>query len=293
MNAKIVTVHSLRHFLPSAFALFTALLYGAVSCSTPAGPEPIDARPFVFRVSVKDGFGMPLSGIRVSAWNALSVTSLGKRTAVPTTLAQTTVGIVAPTPGRATLILSEFNGVPLDTLVDRQVLAAGTYAISFSVNPAVGTRVYLCRLAVVDTATGNEIHNSEITMVLWQPDAAIAILGWTDAQGIVEISDAALFPNVLDLPMLFETLNNSTPVGTFLVTDTVTVYLKDTTANRTTDFTTVISKGINSVNVVWTDPMTAGRTVRRPRPGQTISIHRISGRAAGWQLLQNYPNPFN
>jgi hypothetical protein len=179
------------------------------------------------------------------------------------------------------------------TVQDR-VSAPGLYSVNLSLRNSYGVRVYRCRFTAADTATGAVLFRDSIQVVLWQPDPAVAVVGFSSAGGIVESSDSLLFPSIFDLPPFIRTdATGPTPLGTFTIPDSCTITLTDTLYGRSAVYGRRITPGSNTFILTWNPsgvvPLMAGPgSDERPIPARFSTFPSVE-----WRLSQNYPNPFN
>lgn len=269
------------------------------SCKDDSTSPKLD-EGFSVKITVKNSSGIPVSGLRISSWNHLSLPPLGinKSSSETYELQKSSSTIVFAVPVRSyiNLILYEADRTPLDTIVNEQK-EAGLYSCTWSINAQKPTRVYKHRMTAKDTS-GVYLFTDSSYALLWQPDAEVSILGWTQQNGTFETKDKLLFPNSLNLPPLIHTSENGPePLRTFSIRDTVTIVLTDTATHRQMTFVENIRKdGENNIQLVW-NPTLAKEWLPKEHSieyKQTIIRSRQSSiKNFDWKLYQNYPNPFN
>jgi len=254
---------------------------------------------FSVKISVKNSNGNPVAGLRISSWNHLSLpVSLNNKSIISNfnpLKSTATIHFALPIKSFAELLVFETNGTLIDTLWKQQ-LQPGLYSCSWSINNQKPTRVYKYRLTAKDGG-GAYLFRDSSYAVLWQPDADISILGWTDQNGSFETKDKLLFPNVIDLPpLIYTNVNGPDSLGIFSIRDTVTIVLSDTATHQSITFVKVINPGIeNDIQLVWNTSLTTQNIPIEKSLTRDVIIRTISriGKLWDWKLYQNYPNPFN
>jgi hypothetical protein len=167
------------------------------------------------------------------------------------------------------------------------------HTLSLRVN--VGTRVYVCRLTVTDTSTAAVAFRDSIYVTLWQPDPALAFLGYTGTTGAFEMKDSLAFPHLLSLPQMLRTDVSPTVIGTFSFPDSVNIVLTDTSSSQSLTVAQKIVHGANAVAITWNPGLQKISVL----PSATLSAGAVSMDSSvvhvptQWKLYQNYPNPFN
>jgi len=291
--------------------LTAALIFS--SCQHETDPvRPGDE--FYLRISVATPDGAAVPGIRISAWNRLSfgaLSTMKRSSSLRVNPGSTSFGFDLKSVCRATFTIFDLNDKLVRTLFDATA-NAGRYALIWDARDAqaapVRTGVYKCRFAVRDTSSGAPVFQDSIYAVLWQPDPAVSVLGWTSATGRFETKETLWFPNLYDLPLLIATLETDpTPVGSFTLLDTISIVLTDTTTNRQQYFQSVVKDGANDFELVWNPPAAralaparaqhfySGNSPATPASPDSVVLLSIVGIVLppDWRLHQNYPNPFN
>jgi hypothetical protein len=252
---------------------------------------------FSVKISVKDTVGNPVAGLRISAWNHLSlpIIRFPKSGTLEPQKSTCTIDFAIPISSEAELSVFEADGKFIETLWHQQ-FEAGLYQCNWSTNKQLPTRVYKYRLTAKDTS-GAYIFKDSSYAVLWQPDADISILGWTSNDGAFNTTDKLLFPNTLQLPQLiFTEVFGPDSAGTFTIRDTVTIVLTDTSTHKSISFNHVIKNDIeNKIDLLW-NPNLAKQTSTEKisfSPMVKKSQIKLDGVPDKFKLYQNYPNPFN
>jgi hypothetical protein len=255
---------------------------------------------FSLTITAEDTLAQPVPGLRISAWNALAgVFSPGTESEAgpsPGPFAVSTIGFDVATPARVVLSIFDLDNSPVAIVFDQNLSNTGSYLVQWSIHQNVPTRVYTCRLIAQDTATSTVLFHDSIYAVLWQPDPGIAMLGWTSPLGTFETHDSLLFPNVLSLPPMVQTNSSGpTPLGTFGISDSVTVVLADTSTHRSQTYQRAITRGENTVKLRWapSGPATTPGAASKVRSQLDHRVRFDAKVHASWALRQNYPNPFN
>ncbi len=97
-------------------------------------------------------------------------------------------------------------------------------------------------LVVRDTAFG----------IFWSDDPARTIVGQTDSDGALVVSDIRLFPSLFDLPTLLVADTMYPYEGSqFIFSDSVTVHVRDTSTGEFKEQRFLLMLGPNEVTVVW------------------------------------------
>jgi hypothetical protein len=252
---------------------------------------------FSVKISVKDPSGNPVAGLRISAWNHLSLPpfEISKSEILEPQKSTSTIIFAVPEKSYIDLIVSQADGTPLDTLAN-ELKEAGLYSYNWSTNKQLPTRVYKYRLTAKDTS-GAYIFKDSSYAVLWQPDADISILGWTSNDGGFNTTDKLLFPNTLQLPkLIFTEVFGPDSAGTFTIRDTVTIVLTDTSTHKFISFSHVIKNDIeNKIDLLWNPNLAKQTSSENFQHSSAIikSWRRPDGVPDKFKLYQNYPNPFN
>ena len=271
---------------------------GSLSCrSDSTGPGKEAQAPFSLTITVKDGSGTPRQGLRISASNQITFSSLSKRgdpaPAIP--LATTMVGFEAASPAWVDLTVLDLDDHLVSSLLSHHGVNPGRYVSAMQITGQFPTRVYKCRLVARDTATGATILRDSIFAVFWQPDASVSILGWTGANGTLQTGDSLMFPHLLSLPALIHTDATGTQIGTFTLSDSVVFTITDTAAQTSQVVTASIKPGANTLQIVW-NPSARSMPGIRPVPIPFYDVREVTspeGTNFIWKLEQNYPNPFD
>jgi hypothetical protein len=258
---------------------------------------------FQFKISVKDAAGNPVNGLRVSAWDVLSIDNLLKKASgtnqlnkTEMTYAVSTLNFSIAANAYVSLTVHNLRNNEVDTLFER-VGQAGQHAINWAPSFSYPSGVYKILLK----ASNDTIHfQDSIYAVCHTPDPEETVIGWITQNGVFEVADNSLFPNNLDLPTFLQT-NSGGPdvIGTFNYTDSVAVVLTDTSTNKQQWYYVTIGKQKNTFNLIWDpphNPLVSSKQDFHP----ITKIQSIADDTAiveipplKWKLEQNYPNPFN
>jgi hypothetical protein len=288
-----------------AFLLILTVLF-AFSCKdNGTGPILVEDTSFRLKIIVKDAAGNPVSGLRISAWELLSIDNQLSKSSISSQLnkvnkIQAQTSFTFSLAERSYVIFSIFNILDQEVvrLVDAPKLA-GLYKASWNAQSTpsfiVSSGVYKCRLFAKSTSSDSVLFQDSIYAVLHQPDPEVSVLGWTSQSGIFETTNVLHFPNVLDPPILLQT-NSTGPeiMGTFNYIDSVALVLTDSITHNQQRINVIIGKQNNTCELTW-------KPTASPTPsivGNPPILHKTTGVGPisipkTWKLYQNYPNPFN
>jgi hypothetical protein len=304
-----MTIKKQKIILRAFLLFFTGLFF--FSCKD-KGTDPISVEDigFRFKVSVKDNAGNPVNGLRISAWGVLSIENQLNKTSISSQLnkvnkIQAQTSLTFSLAQKAYVIFSIFN------LRDQEIVRltnepklAGLYQVSWNApstpSSVVPPGVYKCRLFAKSTTSDSVLFQDSIYAVLHHFDPEVTVLGWTSQSGIFETTNTLLFPKVLDPPTLLQT-NSTGPeiIETFNYTDSIAVFLTDTTTHKQQLYYLTIGKQTNTFNLTWNPPNNLSVSIKqdfspvtklRSIAADTVIEVRPT---AEWKLYQNYPNPFN
>ena len=273
--------------------LFFAVLF--FSCN-PAAP----VEQFSFRVSVTRSNGDPVPGIRVSAWNHISLPGVQTQAKAsdPDKILQTsTITFAAPEEARVTLSILDLNNTLISHLQDNQLVEPGIQEVSWDAR-LLSNGVYKCSLTAKDTSSSGVLYQDFKYAYRGEIDPALNILGWTSSAGIFETQNKVLFPNLFSLPPLIHTTSTDpAPIDSFTIRDTVTIVLTDTSTHQSMSFERVVQQGINNFELIWEPTIAATQQEHKEQmfliPSSVMVQHRTSSPIPErWKLYQNYPNPF-
>ncbi|MCK9409420.1 MAG: hypothetical protein WCX28_12680 [Bacteriovoracaceae bacterium] len=256
---------------------------------------------FLFRVVVKNSSGAPVQGIRVSAYNDPSIGGFPKYQKVSGSekaMSQSTINYALPRFSRVTLSIYEMDGMLVQQPVLNMPAEAGMYNVSLSINSnTIGTRVYKAVLRVLNDTTQALLFTDSISIVLWQPDASVSVVGYSSNSGVVETGDSLAFPHLLNLPTLTHTTEKDpTPVGEIIIPSQVVITLTDTTTKKSVTFKRTVVHGKNEFGLTWSSAVQpfALSPYLFPNIFHAVKDTSISDVVpTAFRLQQNYPNPFN
>ena len=256
---------------------------------------------FSLTIAVVDSNHNPVPGLVISAWNLMEGVAMGKIEAGPLSPqdveAVSTIGFEVPEVAHVYLGAYDLNDHEVGTIVDLPAAAIGIHKANFSFPGHGGTRVFKCRLVATSNSSGALLFRDSIYAVLWQFDNTLSAIGSTSPQGLFQTRDSLLFPNVLGLPPLVATdATGPTSLGTFRISDSVTIVATDTVANISWAYHRTIKKGKNELQII----LASGALFRPQGARRSITSFVEPADATGaekpsfeWKLEQNYPNPFN
>jgi len=301
------------NIIKSKTILFTFILLSTglflFSCKDKlTDPGLIDNTEFQFIINVKDTKGNPARGLRVSAWGVLSIENQLYKTGVLNQIKKTTK-IQAQTTFTFSLVRDAYVIFSVFNLMDQEVARltnesrpAGLHQVSWDVSTQssiISSGVYKCSIIAKSITSDSVFFQDSIYAVLHQPDPQAAVLGWTSQSGMFETTNRGFFPNVLNPPTLLLT-NSSGPeiAGTFNYTDSVAVFLTDTTTQEQELYYLTIGKQKNTFDLTWNPAPVAppipifSITEKSSKLSDTVTVIPVTTLTT-WKLYQNYPNPFN
>jgi hypothetical protein len=302
---RILTIKRQKIIL-GAFLLFLTGLFFFSCKDRGTNPITVDDTNFHFKIIIKDPAGNAINGLRVSAWGVLSIDNQLYRTSISSQLnkvnkIQAATVLTFSLAKKAYVIFSVFNllNQEIIRLTDEPKLA-GLYTVSWNAQSTpsfiVPSGVYKCRLFAKSTTSDSVLFQDSIYAVLHQPDPQISVVGWTSQSGIFETTNALLFPKVLDPPALLRT-NSTGPniIGTFNYTDSVAVFLTDTTTHKQQLYYLTIGKQTNTFNLTWNPTTSPIFSIAGSLSisSDTLGVEIPTVIPSSWNLYQNYPNPFN
>jgi len=196
-------------------------------------------------------------------------------------------------PALARLTLVDLDGQPDTILFEDVPVVAGTYMVIGHVNRPYGTRVYQCRFTATDTSSDSTLFDASVYAVLWQPDADVAVLGWTGPEGTFQTADSLSFPNILSLPRLVRTgLAGPDSQGILSIPDSIAIALTDTTTDQWQITVHAITDGPNAIQITWA-PDDARAPTRGRHAGDPVVRRLADGIPLEWKLYHPFPIPFN
>lgn len=255
---------------------------------------------FSIKITVTNLSDTPMPGLRISAYNHLSVGLLEKdnhgKGNLSSPQSTSVIGFTLAADAKVFLAIYEHDNKFVTTLLNWENMLEGMNEVEWSNDAHVPTRVYKYRLIAKDTSGTTVLFSDSLHAVLWHPDPDICILGWTSQNGIYETSDMLFFPNVLSLPILYKRDETNNDLGTFSILDSVTIILTDTLTHQSQQFQRVVTKDANDIQLVWNPTLSKQWIPYKSRIAHsrvTIRNKRLSSIHSAWKLFQNYPNPFN
>jgi len=258
--------------------------------------EPIDNNSFNLELQVKDVNGNFLPNVNVSIWSKTGFDQNMKKVS-------SSNNIQAATQMRYDLIQTCFvdlsvynlNEEKKENLVSGQY-EAGAYSFQLDMHEIIGTGVYKCKIITsTDSLKKNILFQDSIYAVLWQPDAMVSLVGKTDSNGKIKITNKLLFPHLYNLPSISYTgPDGPDPIGYFTFSDSVTITLSNESFSKSISYDKVIKEGANNYQLDWT---ITNSKINFPKlnkdKSEIIILKKLSASLINWKLYQNYPNPFN
>lgn len=280
-----------RYFVISVIMMIVIF----VSCSDddkPTGPGNSVDDSFSLSVSVKDASGDPLPDIRISAWNRGPVLGHKATSGYPRSkMPSATISFELADSSYVTLSVYDLNDQLKMTLVD-DTMSAGSHNVSLGLVGAGISQVFRIVLLGEGLTSGIELADTTLAY-LWQPDQAVGIIGYTNAQGRFGTTDSLPFPNLFDLPQLPRSDYRGTVFEPYDISDTVHFVFTDTVADSSMSLDVAITNGPNEFQVLW-DPTDASRG-QKQLIGDGRKLPKSTGAAvqADSVNLFIFPNPFN
>jgi len=243
-------------------ALLGVLLLACSEQSTDPAPPGFSAS-----FQVKTAAGQPVEGLRVSAWSVLSTVPVPPRVATdsssripPPTSFQlyqnypnpfegtTSIRFDMPVLGDYVLRSRTVAGRSIDQWTgDDQ--PAGSYVVDWAPPDTIST-AYWIHLEAGPDATPDYVDS--ICAIAWYPDATHNIIGFTNAQGVVETRDSTRFAHLFGLPDIPRTsAGGPDTIGMIQITDSIKIVVVDTAAASTEFYGRRVSAGHNAFELIW------------------------------------------
>lgn len=229
-----------------------AALTGIGGCDDdPAGPG--DGLPFSFELTVQTAIGAPVRGLEI----ALNVPLLGAgldRAAKAATVAHFCASDLLD----ADLEVYDLDGDLVRTLMKDYPAQPGIHAVVFDGRddlgePILGTAVLDIRLELRSPLDGSLVATDSFRSVLYTGlDAEQRpVLGTTDFQGRIVTTQRRLFPFLYDLGDLIRYDESAESLGTFMISDTVEIFINDPIAHLQAMARFRITDGPNAFTMTW------------------------------------------
>jgi len=171
----------------------------------------------------------------------------------------TRIKIVNPRECLAEIRLYDLDDALFDVVFDA-VSGPGPHLYAYTPQSGellAGTRVLRCEFSARSVVGDTLLFQDSIYVVAYNCDAEGAVLGLTDANGVLELADRLQFPCLYALPsMVFTTADDPQPAATFAVSDTFVVVLSDPVSapGYSQTHEVVVGSGSNSFDLVWDPP---------------------------------------
>lgn len=283
---------------------FMALVVMTGSCAD--DPVEPDGQPdFAFEATVKDTNGAPVSGLQATLFVPLDPPD-GRPEQPSDTASPDKANVLlrfeTPVEARLHIQFLDLLRRPVKDLLD-EVLPAGAHLLAYDGTDEadehlLGTVVLLCRLRAFDPVSHATLFADSTLAVLCTgvDRQQRPSLGTTDAAGVIRSVDPLLFPGIFQLPPLNGVDESGNGTGSFSISDSVQVLLRNPENGMEQTAVLAVGPGINRFDVIW-DPARAATTTR----GNVASLPRAwiepvcpkeaaSPPLWSWML---YPNPFN
>jgi hypothetical protein len=236
------------------------LIFGLIfnSCKK-TSTEPKTNDDFIFKISVANSNNIPVSGLRVSAWNILpfgnqSTQIMKKILNPPVTKIRVDIAVKSAT----SLMIFDLKNNLQTVLID-SIMNAGYWVFEWNGTNTAGDElhsgVYKCKLISRDTINSSILFSDSIYMVLWKaPCTACEYLGYTGSKGEYQTNNSLLFPSLYFLPWIPYIDENNNTFANFRFQDSIIIVLNDTSQNRHQEYRRTIHWGVNQFKLTWDPP---------------------------------------
>lgn len=273
--------------------IFATFLF--VSCSDNS-VDTYNDNSFTIDIKLTNSNGSSLSNVNVSVWSKINYSNIfNKKNENKKINASSTIRFDIPQQCFASMIIYNLNGKIVDKIISK-TLMPGVYASTWSTLNTNG--VYKCKLSASSDTLGNDIlFKDSIYVVINSPDPSVSLIGKTDGNGNIKISNKLLFPHLFNLPLIPHTSADSPQVlGYINFPDTVIIALSDATFSKTRLFDREIKNGLNNISLNVGDSLFNYATQKNNFEDKINQYKLVQDSVvlpSKWTLYQNYPNPFN
>ncbi len=266
-----------------------------VSCSEKS-VEPTEDNTFSIELQVRDTNGNALPNINISIWSILNYSDTLEIVSLPYDIKSVSI-IRYDLLQKCFVDLSIYNldGQKKENLVSGQFVA-GRYILQLFMHEIIGTGVYKCKIITsTDSLKNNILFQDSIYVVLWQPDPVVSLVGITDSNGKLKITDKSLFPFFYKLPSIPHTSETGPcPIGYFTFSDSVVIALSNESFSKTVLFKKEIKDGPNTFLLTWSQNIGKNIQIKATSDSKEyVHFKKLNSTVINWKLYQNYPNPFN
>lgn len=296
-NQLSIQFKNLFKSVPIIIISISVLLY---NCNEQSTEPKNDDTSFSFKVKVVDDSNNPLENMKVGSW--YHPTNLGLNKIIPLKInepnASSTIKFRIKENSIVNMEIYDLDNKRVRILIDDDVKQEGAYEIIINATGLIGS-IYKCVYTAKDTMNTAILYKDSIYATLLYVNEPNTMMGFTNAAGEFESNNKLYFPSLYVLPELIHTGPvDPTPIGTFTISDTITIMITNTITNITSNYIKTIKNGNNEFTLTYPGSSMLQKNInlsdkRKIDHSGKIIINKLSNTAENWELNQNYPNPFN
>jgi hypothetical protein len=210
--------------------------------------NPVDdfsENSFSVEIRVVDSLGNPIPNIKVSIWNTINyLTPLSKVNSNNEINASTTIPYTIAQQCFVNVTIYDLNNEIVRELVSGQY-QAGAYEVEWSTSLANG--VYKCILFTSsDSLHSSVLFKDSMYVSLISPDPTISLIGLTNNEGSIKVTNKLLFPHLYNLPLIPQTSEVGPEIiGHFSYSDSIVIALSNSSLSKTVMFNCLVVDGPN------------------------------------------------